>query len=570
MDEEGCPLSFPIENERHKIVSNNDYKKLPSQTIAYWLSDNMKRVLTLKSNLGDYCSPRLGMATADNDRFMRNWFEVNFDNIAFGCKSRKEALETKKKWFPYNKGGAFRRWYGNNDYVVNWENDGYEIRNFKDSKGKVRSHNYNLEQIFEEGITWTFLSSSRFSSRYFENGFLSDSGGSFLTTDHKYVKYIEGLLSTNMVDDILNILNPTMSYQAGNIASIPFIFDDSKLNKINEIVDECILLTKKDWNYYETSYDFRNNPIIEQNDCNIRNALTKHSDLIKKDFNRLKELEEENNKIFNDIYGFNNEIKIEVNDKYVSYSQVDELRDIKALISYAVGCMFGRYSLDKPGIVCGGNSINKNNYNIFVPDDDNIIPISDSDDIYYNDDIVGKFKEFIKTAFGQEELNDNLNYIADVLGKRGTESSEETIRRYFINDFYNDHLKMYQKRPIYFMFDSGKKNGFKCLVYVHRYNEQIVSKIRTKYLHNTLAIYQRCFEEINYKINNESMSINDKRELQNKLLDLENKINECNEYEEMVGNVANKMIKLDLDDGVVINYAKFVDDNGKSILAKIK
>ena len=232
--------------------------------------------------------------------------------------------------------------------------------------------------------------------------------------------------------------------------------------------------------------------------------------------------------------------------------------------------MFGRYSLDKDGLVFAGGQFNKDNYTKFTCDSDNIIPISDKSDVYYNDDIVGKFIDFIKIAFGIEHLNENLDYIADVLGKRGTESSEETIRRYFVNDFYNDHIKMYQKRPIYWLFDSGKKNGFKCLVYLHRYNEQIVSKIRTKYLHNTLSVYQRTVDEIDYKLNNEDLGTTNKRELQNKKADLNGKITECNEYEEKVGNVANKMIKLDLDDGVISNYSKFVDDNNKSILAKLK
>ena len=232
--------------------------------------------------------------------------------------------------------------------------------------------------------------------------------------------------------------------------------------------------------------------------------------------------------------------------------------------------MFGRYSLDEEGIVSSGNDFDITKYKSFKPDEDNIIPISDNDSIYYNDDIVGRFIEFIKTVFGKKYLNENMNFIAESLGKRGTESNEDFIRRYFINDFYTDHIKTYQKRPIYWLFDSGKKNGFKCLVYLHRYNEQIVSKLRTKYLHNTLSIYQRTVEEIDYNLNNDELSTIDKRELQNKKSDLNAKITECNEYEEKVGNVANKMIKLDLDDGVMINYSKFIDDNGKSILAKIK
>ena len=290
----------------------------------------------------------------------------------------------------------------------------------------------------------------------------------------------------------------------------------------------------------------------------------------KDNFEKLKKNEEQLNKYVIELYGLEDEMNHQVLEKDVTLRIMDKETAIKSLISYAVGCMFGRFSLESDGVIYAGGKFDENNYKSYIPDGDNIIPISDNESIYYNDDIVGKFKDFIKVVFGNESLDENLNYIAEVLGKRGTESSEDTIRRYFVNDFFSDHVKTYQKRPIYWLFDSGKKNGFKCLVYLHRYDEQIVSKIRTKYLHNTLSIYQRTVEEIDYKLNNEELSTTDKRELQNKKSDLNSKIIECNEYEEMVGNVANKMIKLDLDDGVVNNYAKFVDDNGKSILAKIK
>lgn len=560
-----------LKKPTQKLVFNknqNLFKNISSSQFIYWLSPDYEKALLTSDNLGSIVDPRLGMATANNDRFMRLWHEVSYDNIKFDADSRNESIKSKMKWFPYNKGGEYRKWYGNNWYVVNWFNDGYEIRNFKDSSGKVRSHNYNLDYLFKKGITWTFLSTTKFSCRYFDKGFISDSGGSFLVTDDKYIYYVLGLMLSKFNSNVMKMINPTLSFQPGNIASIPLIFKEEYLEKINRIVKDNIKLEKEDWDLQEISWDFRKNGIIGKS-SSIKEAVDMYINECCDRFNKVKKNEEELNHIYNDIYEITSDSD-SVDDKDITVFVPTKNEIIKSLISYSVGCMFGRYSLNTDGIVCASTVYNKSNYNIYIPDDDNIIPISDNEDVYYNDDIVGKFKDFLRKAFGSELLNDNINYIAETLGKKGTESSEDTIRRYFINDFYSDHLKMYQKRPIYWLFDSGKKNGFKCLVYLHRYNEQIVSKIRTKYLHNTLSVYLRIVDEINYKLSNENLSTTDKREIQNKLSDLNMKITECNEYDEKVGNVANKMIKLDLDDGVVLNYSKFIDDNGKSILANIK
>ena len=565
-----------IKDRNPKYYFTKDKKSfecISGKPIAFWLSSNYLSTFSF-DKIKDYIDPRIGLVSGDNNRFLRLWNEVDYNNIGFNCKSIKESIDSKKKWFPYQKGGDYRKWYGNNEYVVNWENDGYEMKYKNEKDGRVRSHNYNGDLSFCEGISWSSVTSGNFSCRYVPYGFLFDAAGPLckvLDLDNLYE--ILGFLSTNLVNDYLKVLNPTINMHPGYLQQLPFnkeIIDKQKQH-IEELVKECITISKNDWDNYETSWDFKIHPLLRfrNSDNNyIKDLYNIWDNYCTDNYKLLETKEEELNIIFNDIYGLKNEVSSKPIS--ISLNLANRDRDIKSLISYAVGCIFGRYSLDEDGLILAGGKYDKNRYSKLVPDEDNIVPISDNESIYYNDDIVGKFKDFIKNSFGVDTLNDNLDYIAETLGKRGTESSEETIRRYFVNDFYNDHVKMYQKRPIYWLFDSGKKNGFKCLVYLHRYNEQIVSKIRTKYLHNTLSIYQRTVEEIDYKLNNEELSTTDKRELQNKKSDLNSKITECNEYEEMVGNVANKMIKLDLDDGVAVNYSKFVDDNGKSILAKIK
>lgn len=561
-----------------KRISLNDYykmdvtkmKEISSCPIAYWVSENIINAYKNGTPLENLSSPRQGMATSDNERFLRLWFEVNINKIGFNIPSSELSLSSNKKWFPYNKGGGYRKWYGNTEYIVNWENDGKEIKDFRDYKNSTLNSNMGvagLPFIFKENITWSKISTNNFSVRYLPKGFLFDVSGCSIYANHDFLIKLIALLNSKVISSLLKVTSQTLNFEVGSIKMLPIIGLDN--SNIEKIAMENIDLAKEEWDSFETSWDFKKHPLLLGN-----NRISSSLEIVKgkwdERFNKVKSNEKELNNIFINAYSLSNEIDNEINEKDITIRKVDKEREIKSLISYAVGCMFGRYSLDEDGLIFAGGQFEKSRYKKFVPDDDNIIPISDNENIYYNDDIVGKFKDFIKVAFGTEYFIENIDYIAEVLGKKGTESSEDTIRRYFVNDFFNDHAKTYQKRPIYWLFDSGKKNGFKCLIYLHRYDEQIVSKIRTKYLHNALSIYQRTVEEIDYKLNNEGLSITDKRELQNKKSDLNSKITECNEYEEIVGNVANKMVKIDLDDGVAINYEKFVGDNGKSILAKIK
>lgn len=556
------------------LYNVKDSLSIDGAPIAYWASEKIIENFKNQKQFQEYAVSKKGVISANDSKFVRSWFEVNFNDIGLDNSNYEEMIKNNPKWVVQTSGGFYRKWYGCLSDVILCHNDWADIKASGSKSIRFREKEY----YFQEGITWSKFS-SKSSLRYIKKGILfADNGPMIFPYDKTNVYYFLGLLNSKILQTYIDILNPSVATQIIDINRIPVLI--SNKDEIEQLVKKNIEISKDDWDSYETSWDFKTHPLITYKDkehSNINNGDFKVKDayelwqsICNDRFNLLKNNEEMLNQMFINIYGLTDEIVPEIDDKDITVRKADKIREIKSFISYSVGCMFGRYSLDSDGLILAGNSLDKEQYKTYMPDDDNIIPISENENIYYNDDIVGKFKEFLKCSFGENTLNENMDYIAEILGKKGTESSEDTIRRYFVNDFYSDHIKTYQKKPIYWLFDSGKKNGFKCLIYLHRYNEQIVSKIRTKYLHNTLSVYQRTLEEINYKLNSDELSTTDKRDLQNKKVDLNNKITECNEYEEMVGNVSNKMIKLDLDDGVIVNYSKFVDDNGKSILAKLK
>ena len=589
--------------KNYYTLKQTDFEAIPGMPIAYWITESIKKVFSNNKLLKDYAEPKQGIATSDNKRFLRMWNEVNYFNIAFNISNAEESSKSDLKWYPYNKGGNYRKWYGNNEFVLNWKHNGIELKNYK--KSVIRNENYQLR----EGITWSLINSS-FGGRYFEKGHLFDVGGSGTFPNHDTIYYITGLLNTKLVNEFLKILNPTLNFQVGNIASLPIIINEEYKEKIEQIVKENIEISKNDWDDFETSWDFKNHPLLKNRMIEISDRIyvkQKIADIYKnwknkcnERFNRLKQNEEKLNSIFIDIYGLQDILNPEMEDRDITIRKSNLEREIKSLISYAVGCMFGRYSLDKEGLIYAGGDFDKiykkyketdggwagaslSNYKVlndngqdidlsFEVDKDNIIPITD--ETYFGDDVVERFKTFISVVYGEETLYENLEFIAETLGKRNGENSEETIRRYFINDFYNDHLKMYQKRPIYWMFDSGKKNGFKCLIYMHRYNESLVSNIRLNYLHRIQNTYERYLKEITEKLNND-LDLANKRELVKKQADLSAKLQETKEYDEKIAHIADQRIKIDLDDGVAVNYAKFSVKNPKngkdeSILAQIK
>lgn len=576
----------------------SDYLEIPGQNIAYWISENMKNVFELASPLGQLAEPKQGMATADNNRFLRVWFEVNKEKIGFKYKNSLLAKESNQKWFPYNKGGDFRKWYGNNEFVVNWEKDGYEIKAFKASV--IRNEGY----YFNKGITWSLISTSNFAARLSPGGFLFDVGGSTVFPEEKLLNYILALMNSKVTYEILKMIAPTINFQVGDIREIPIILpaNNEDFENISNIAKENVNISKEEWDSFEISWDFKNNPLNSKSRSSLKEIYLLWDNLQNERFNKLKNNEELINKLLINIYDLNCELDYSVDDKYITIRKADRERDIRSFISYAVGCMFGRYSIDAEGVIYAGGDfsdkwkVENDKWQVrklekdedgnliydswvdatFVPDVDNIIPITE--DEYFEDDIVSRFIEFIKVVYGAETLEENLDFIAESLGVKANETSRQTIRRYFLKEFYKDHLKVYQKRPIYWMFDSGKNDGFKALVYMHRYNESTVAKLRTDYLHSLQRKYEAEILRLQVIVESTTLSAREKTQAKKKIDRINKQIEECKLYDQVVAHVANERISIDLDDGVKHNYGLFQGikvptDSGKEVkmdlLAKI-
>lgn len=548
--------AFLSGSDRHTSKKEN-FEKIPGSPVAYWVSEAMLRSFETGKLLEKLADTRLGMATANNNIFVRYWHEVKDCTIGFGFGTREESVQSKRTWFPYNSGGEYRRWYGNFENVVNWKNDGYAIRNYsKNGDGKINSHNYNLDYIFKTCLTWSALSSSNFGIRYSPKGSLFDNAGSSLFTNSDLLQYILGLLSSKITFTLLKATSPTMNFQPGNLSALPVIISQKRKAEVNIVVDQSISLSRADWDAFETSWDFKRHPLIGGKKVAAKFAQWEKEAAER--FNTLKANEEEVNRIFIDIYGLQDELTPEVEDKDVTVRKADFSRDIKSFISYAVGCMFGRYSLDTEGLAYAGGEWNAGKYRSFIPDKDNILPICD--DEYFDDDILGRFVDFVRVVYGAETLEENLKFIADALGGKGT--PREVIRNYFLNDFYKDHCKTYKKRPIYWLFDSGKKNGFKSLIYLHRYQSDLLAKLRTDYVHEQQERYRTQLSHISAYLNTATGS--ERAKLLKQQDKLSEQLKEITAFEEKVHHLADQNITIDLDDGVKKNYEIFTD-----VLAKI-
>ena len=545
-------------------ADQTNFTKIPGSPIAYWVSENMLSAYDKGETLGEIAFPKTGMTTGDNNRFLRMWFEVNINKAKFNTSSADEAQQSGRKWFPYCKGGGFRRWYGYNEYLVNWFNNGYEIKNNVKDNGlkaaSVRSEN----MYFRSLITWSAVTSGMFSCRYCFGGALFDSGGSSISVPQN-AHYILSLLNGKIGQYILNISNATINYQPGDIAGIPVIFDN--VDQVEAIAESNISISKEDWDKLETSWDFKKHPLITYGTDKVSSAFESWSEECDNRFNQLKANEEELNRIFIDIYGLQDELTPEVEDKDVTVRKADLQRDIKSLISYAVGCMFGRYSLDIDGLAYAGGDWDDSKYETFIPDEDNCIPITDEE--YFEDDIVGLFCAWLKKVYGEDTLEENLDFIAKALGNKGN-TSREVIRNYFLNDFIKDHIKTYQKRPIYWLFDSGKQNGFKALVYMHRWNADTTGNMRVEYLHRMQRVYEKEMERMQEIIDNshDNKEVNNATKRKEKL---QKQYKETKDYDAKVAHLALSRIDIDLDDGVKVNYEKVQTADGKKmqILAKI-
>ena len=592
-------------------VKQSNFAKIPGAPVAYWVSENVIKTFEY-DKIGDVAKPRQGLATGCNDIFLRYWDEVDCNKINFAAISIKNAVESAKKWFPYNKGGDYRKWYGNNEFIVNWEHDGNLIRNFKNEQGKLRSRPQNTDYYFKKSFSWSLITSGGISFRYKPNGFIFDVAGMSCFTD-KNLEYFLALCNTPVVDAYMKIIAPTINYQAGDIAKIPVIFKQECNEQVTALVKDNISFSKSDWDAFETSWDFTKHPLVVTSDQCIVNSdssantqlTTNHSSLatsgqllVNRDssantqlstthyplttiaqayqrweeetnarFAQLKANEEELNRIFIDIYGLQDELTPEVEDKDVTVRKADLQRDIKSLLSYAVGCMFGRYSLDVEGLAYAGGAWDESKYVTFKPDEDNVIPITDED--YFEDDIIGRLIAWLKVVYGAETLEENLRFIADALGTSG-DTARQKIRNYFLKDFFKDHCKIYQKRPIYWLYDSGKQNGFKALIYMHRYDADTSGQVRAEYLGKMEETYESEINRMQDIMDNgagREVALAGKRKEK-----LQKQLHECRDYDAVLGHIALASIAIDLDDGVKVNYVKVqTAKDGKllPILAKI-
>ena len=539
-------------------AEQKNFSKIPGAPIAYWVGNVTMFDFPCLNTL--YVSGGRNK-THNNEKYLRNWWEVVLS----------------KKWKPYANGGPFRKWYGDFFDLVDWSE---EARMFYQSHGGLCK-----EEFWDkEGITWGAITSSTNSYRLKPKEFIYSSASPTIFNKKYSMDYsVLGFLNTNVSQYISSVINPTLNQNVNNTLDEPYYLSEKDRQRINEIVENNIDISRTDWDSFETSWDFKKHPLIGRIGGRIYRSYD-HDDVVyatneeppwdyllstsfesweeerEVRFNQLKSNEEELNRIFIKIYGLEEELTPDVEEKDVTVRKADLVREIKSLISYAVGCMFGRYSLDVEGLAYAGGTFDITKYQTFKADDDNIIPICD--DEYFADDIVGRFVNFIETAYGKATLEDNLRFIADALGGKGT--PREIIRNYFVNDLYSDHCKIYQKRPIYWLFDSGKKNGFKCLVYMHRYQKDTIARIRTDYVFEQQSRYRTRIEELQQRVANAATTAERVR-LNKELATFQAKAVEIHAYEEKIHHLADRMISIDLDDGVKHNYEIFAD-----VLAKVK
>ena len=530
-------------------AKRDKFDYIPGAPYSYWASDKVLNLYRNAHYLSDEFTFRRGISTGDNPRFLRLWHEVDV--------FRSNIISTEsKKWYMYNKGGSFCKWYGNRDYVALWEYDGAEMKAYKGSA--VR----NVGQQFRKCLSYSSVSTGKPSFRVYD-GFLNDQAGNFLTQNDGGsfdFSYILALLNSAVSEHLIRVKNTTQNITADALESIPVLScKDEITQRIIELSEIQISLARTGWDSFESSWDFLKHPFIHPVST-IADAFAQWEAECDNRFNQLKANEEELNRIFIDIYGLQDELAPEVEDKDVTVRKANLQRDIKSLISYAVGCMFGRYSLDVEGLVYAGGEWDNSKYITYPADKDNIIPICDDD--YFTDDMIGRFVKFIETVYGSDTLEENLKFIADALGGKGQPS--EVIRNYFLNDFYKDHCKIYQKRPIYWLFDSGKKNSFKALIYMHRYQPDTIARIRTDYVHEQQSRYRTAIADMENRIA-AAASTSERVKLNKALTKLNAQDTELRTYEEKIHHLADQMISIDLDDGVKVNYAKFQD-----VLAKIK
>ncbi|ECE6543505.1 BREX-1 system adenine-specific DNA-methyltransferase PglX [Salmonella enterica subsp. enterica] len=570
--------------------TQHDFKNIPGMPIAYWI--DLPSLLSFRHHkkLGEKIALKAGMSTGDNIKFQRYWYEVSIKKTLITNKESNTKIDIHNiKWFPCSSGGEYRKWYGNNEIVVNWENNGYEIRNFKFENGKTRSAVRNDEYYFREGITWSKISQGNFCVRYRPKGFVfDDTGRCGFSNNKNELLYAAGLMCTPVVNHYLSILAPTLSFTSGELASVPYPEIE---DEIIELVTNAIEIAKNDWDSQEQSWDYVCSPLLEHNSTQLlRNIYKQKINTNIKLVETLLLIENTINNIFIDKLQLDktiikavlqSEITLLCNPSY-RYKNIQDHTDLTNkyytditidILSYIIGCQMGRYSLDREGLVYAheGNKgfaklVAEGAYKTFPADNDGILPLMD--DEWFDDDVTSRVKEFVRTVWGEEHLQENLEFIAESLclyaikPKKG-ESALDTIRRYLSTQFWKDHMKMYKKRPIYWLFSSGKEKAFECLVYLHRYNDATLARMRTEYVVPLLARYQANIDRLNEQV--DGASGGEATRLKRDRDNLSKKFNELRSFDDRLRHYADMRISIDLDDGVKVNYGKFGD-----LLADVK
>ena len=554
-----------LAQENFYVAKQENFELLPGNPIVYWLPNEYFDAFRKTNCVGELVERKAGVVTGNDNYFLRFWYEPNLGDISFCAKSPGNYA----KYHVMSKGGSARRFYGNYEYVI-------RLRDLYDSsKTNASVRRGDQDYYFKKAIGWSQVGNAQKTFRTIDNSVCGTATPTIYFKQDKYYCYVLGFLNTKIAYEYLTAFNPTINLLTTDICNLPLYIEENSITSVTEIVEASVLISRTNWDSYETSWDFKHHSMLSRG--KIADAYTALKADCESRFLQLKANEEELNRIFIDIYGLQEELTPDVADKDVTVHRIFDTKDevpgsmkgsnyvrtmrdeVVSLISYAVGCMFGRYSLDVDGLAYAGGEWDASKYQTFMPDKDNIIPICDDD--YFDDDITGRFIKWVEMVYGADTLEENLKFIADALGGKG--SAREIIRNYFINDFYADHLKTYQKRPIYWLFDSGKKGGFKALIYMHRYQPDTIARIRTDYVHEQQSRYRTAIADLQQRIN--GASTGDRVKLTKQLTKLEAQAEEIRTYEEKIHHLADQMIPIDLDDGVKVNYAKFAD-----VLAKIK
>ena len=535
-----------LSGQNRYIADSDNFAKIPGSPVAYWVSENVYSLFN-QISLNEYFCVKAGICTGDNEKFILNWAEVDF--------SQSSVFNKKFKYTPHNKGGEYRKWYGNQNYFLK-----YSKSDISEMSKNVGFRYDGKEYYFTPHIGWSKITSSKSSFRYYNNSFTFDSAGLGLFCKNQLsiveLQILLAFLNSKIVEVLLAILNPTLNVTPAIVKKLPYPQND---NKTLTLAQSNIAISREDWDAFETSWDFKRHPLIRKVST-IEEAFLAWEKECADRFRQLKANEEELNRIFIEIYGLQDELTPDVEDKDVTVRKADLERDIKSFISYAVGCMFGRYSLDADGLAFAGGEWDESKYKTFPADKDAIIPVCDRE--YFEDDIVARFADFVKAIYGAENLEKNLKFISRALGGK-EENPRKVIREYFIKDFFADHCKIYQKRPIYWLFDSGRKNAFKALVYIHRYKPDTIARLRTGYLHEVQAKYAADAESLEKALT--AGTGGNQTQMKKELSALKAKQEEIHVFEEKIHHYADIRISIDLDDGVKHNYALFAD-----VLAKLK